>query len=139
MTAERFFDGVRGGLYAFMSLAAGGLVAGLVTCLVSLFAGSLGLFIGIVALAIWPIGMICVGGPVWALLHLLGRRSRSDARLAGSVGGGLSVLIVGGGLFAGSGEFWPVVVLGAAGTLGGLVGGSVVWTMAYGGRHDARA
>jgi hypothetical protein len=139
MTAEGFFDGVRRGLYALLSLVAGGLAAGAAMLMVCLLGGLGGLFVGLAALVIWPVGMLVVGGPVWAILHLLGRRGVGDARIAGGVGGALSVLLIAVMLFGPGSEFWLVAALAAAGLVSGVVGGSVVWSLAYGGRHGARA
>lgn len=139
MTTGRFFGVAWRGVYALISLVTGGLVAGAVMLVACLPGGLGGLFIGLGALTIWPIGMVCVGGPVWAVLHLLGRRRMMDARIVGSVGGGVSVLLMAVALFGPEDQIWPIVALAAAGVVSGFVGGSVVWTMAYGGRDGARA
>jgi hypothetical protein len=73
------------------------------------------------------------------VLHLLGRRRRMDARIVGSVGGGVAVFLMAVALFGPEGQVWLIAALAAAGVLSGLVGASVVWTMGYGGRDGARA
>jgi len=138
VTPDPFFDTIRRGLQAFMSLVAGGVSAGLIMLGASLFAGPYGLIIGVPALLIWPIGMLVIGAPVWAILHWRGLRSRSVARTAGVAGGAASVLLMAALIFGPSGGWIMVLLLTLAGAVSGIVGGHVVWTLAYGGR-DVRA
>lgn len=139
MTPDPFFDIVRRGLQAFMSLVAGGVSAGLIMLGASLFAGPYGLIIGVPALLIWPIGMLVIGAPVWAILHWQGRRARKTALIAGGVGGGTAVFLVVLALFGFTSDPWVLIAATTiVGALSGIVGGNVVWSLAYGGR-DVRA
>jgi len=145
VTLDPVFDAVRRGLYAFMSLTAGGLVAGAVMFLAMSLTGLGGFFVGLVGLFVWPIAMLCVGGPVWVVLHRLGRRDLRTARIAGAVGGGVFVPLVIAAALSGSADgepLWWLVSAAfciAAGALSGGFGAGAVWSLAYGGRRDARA
>lgn len=139
MADDGFFGVMRRGLYAFLSLVAGGVCAGGVMLVSSLFGGLYGLFVGIPALLIWPIGMLVVGAPVWAVLHTRGLRSRKVALIAGAAGGAVSVFVVAALIFGPSGGAFAVLLLTAAGTISGLIGGNVTWTLAYGAQDAARA
>jgi hypothetical protein len=140
MAVDGFLELSRRGLYAFLSLVGGGLSAGGVMLLASLLAGPYGLIVGVPALMIWPIGMIVIGSPVWAILHAQGLRSRRVACIAGVVGGAVSVFAVGALMFGlHSGSVIVLLLLTLAGAFSGLVGGNVVWTLAYEERDAARA
>lgn len=140
MTLEPFSDVARQGLNALLSLAGGGFLAGAVTLTASLVVGPFGLLIGLPALVVWPLGMIVVGAPVWAVLHASGHRSRTAASIVGAVVGGLAVPAVASLLLMPRWSDAPILaIVGAVLALSGAVGASAVQSLFYGGQRDPRS
>lgn len=75
---------------AFSSLLAGALTGAFLTGLpVSFVWGPMAVVVTVFAFPVWLWGLVCVGGPVWAVLHAGGVR---DARVGAGLGAGLAFL-----------------------------------------------
>jgi hypothetical protein len=104
--------------------------AGRTTVIGSAFASAAPIFVlsFLVAFVAYGAGLVCLAGPLWALLHVYGARSAPVAVLLGAaLNGGVIFL-----LYAGVIEprFFRLVAA-AAFALAGAIVGFIVWRVAY--------